>query len=92
MVRHRTSKLGGLKERHYTARLIDLKKYLALLPGATFSDKIGVSGLNEILFNSMLNSWNKQAYVQGFDCEYIYFKNQLTCFDACILLNRFMKV
>ena len=38
-------------------------------------DKIGGTELNEILKNSMPNSWSKQAYVQGFDCEYILLKN-----------------
>ena len=37
-------------------------------------DKIGVTELNEILSNSILNSWSNQAYVQGFDCESISFK------------------
>ena len=32
-----------LKVRRYTARLIDLNEYLDLLPGATLSDKIGVT-------------------------------------------------
>ena len=30
--------------------------------------------LNEILWNSMANSWSKQVYVQGFECESITFK------------------
>ena len=35
-------------------------------PGATLSDKIGVTEFNEIISNSMPNIWSKQAYVQGF--------------------------
>ena len=37
--------------------------------------------LNEILLNSMPNSWSKQAYVQGFDCKYITFKNIVNMFE-----------
>ena len=44
-------------------------------PGATLTDKIGVTKLDEILLNSMPNILSKQAYVQGFHCEAITFKN-----------------
>ena len=63
-----------LKVGRYDVCLIDLNEYLALFPGATMSDNIGVTELNNILSNSMPNSWSKQAYVQGFDCETIPFK------------------
>ena len=56
-------KPSGLKVRRYVACLIDLNEYLASFPGATFSDKIGVTELNEILLNSMPNSWSNTAYV-----------------------------
>ena len=45
------------------------------------ADKIGVTELNEILLNSMPNSWYKQAYVQGFDCEYILYKKAVNMFE-----------
>ena len=61
--------------RRYEARLIDLNGYLASFPGATMADKICVTELNEIILNSMPNSWTDRAYVQGFDCELISFKN-----------------
>ena len=64
-----------VKVRRYAARLIDLNEYLSSFPGATMADKMGVSELNKKLSNSMPNSWSKQAYVQGFDCETISFKN-----------------
>ena len=66
--------MRDLKVRRYAARLIWSNYYLASFPGATFSDKIGVTALGDILLNSITNSWYKQAYVQGFDCEYILFK------------------
>ena len=66
-------KKRSLKIRLYAARLIGLNDYLASFPGATMADKIGMAELNEIILNSMPNSWSKQEYVQGFDCEYIYF-------------------
>ena len=61
--------------------MIDLKKYSALFPGATLSEKIGVNELNEIFPNSMPNSWSKQAYVQGFDCEFITLKKGFNIFE-----------
>ena len=54
-------KPGGLKVRRYAAHLIDLNKYLALLPGPTLFEKIGVTELNGILLNIMPNSWSKQV-------------------------------
>ena len=71
----------GLKVRLYVAFLIGLNKYLDSFPGATLYDKIGVTELNEILLNSMPNSWYNQAYVQGFDCGYISFKKAVNMFD-----------
>ena len=41
--------------------------------GETLPDKFYVIELNEILLNRMPNSWSKQAYSQGFYCEYILF-------------------
>ena len=64
----------------YAARLIDINEYFISFPGATLSDKIGITELNEILLNSMHNSWSKQAYVQGFYCEYITFKTAVNMF------------
>ena len=43
--------------------------------GATLADKIGVTEFNEILLGS------KQAYVIGFDCEYILFNKDVNMFD-----------
>ena len=39
----------------YAARLIDLNEYLASFPGATLTEKLGVTELEEILLNSMPN-------------------------------------
>ena len=66
--------MRSITVRIYAARLIDLNDFLASLPGSTLSDKIGVTKLNEILLNSMPNSWSKQAYLQGFECESVLFK------------------
>ena len=57
------------------ARLLNLNEYLESFPWATFNDKIGVIELNEILLKIITTSWSKQAYVQGFGCESITFKN-----------------
>ena len=62
-------------------RLIDLNKYLSSFPGATLNDKIGVTKLNEVLLNSIPNSWYIQAYIQGFDGESITFKKSVNIFE-----------
>ena len=62
----RMRKPHGLKLRCCVARLIDLNEYLPSFPGSTPTHKIGMKELNGILLKSMPNSWNKQAYVQGF--------------------------
>ena len=36
--------------------------------------------MDEILLNSIATSWYKQAYVQGFDCEYILFNKSVNMF------------
>ena len=40
----------------------------------------------------MSNSWYKQGYVQGFDCETISFKNAENIFNVWKFLRVFMKV
>ena len=45
------------------------------------NDKIGVTEINKIILNSMPSSWYKQAYVQGFYCESIYFKYSVNMFE-----------
>ena len=65
----------------YVTRLIDINQYLASFPGATLNDKIDRTELNEILLNSMPNSWSRQAYVQGFDCKSITFKKSVNKFE-----------
>ena len=45
------------------------------------NDNIGVTELNEILLNSMSNSWSRHAYVQVFGCQYITFKKAFNIFE-----------
>ena len=40
-----------------------------------------MTDLNEILLNSMLISWSKQAYVQEFDWKSITFKKYVNVFE-----------
>ena len=68
-MRRGMKKPHALTVRRYAARLINLNEYLASFTGATLTAKFGITELNKILFNSMPNSWYKQAYVQSFDCE-----------------------
>ena len=74
-------KMHSLKVMRYAARLIDLNEYSDSFPQATIADKIGVTELNEIIWNSMPNSWSKQAYVQGFGCKFISFKKYFNMFE-----------
>ena len=73
-------KLCGLKVRRYAARLIDINRYLTSIPGETVLEKIGVTKFNEILLNSIPNSWIKKAYVQGFYCKSIAFYKAVNMF------------
>ena len=40
----------------------------------------------------MPNSWSKQAYVQGFDCEYITFKKSVNMFERMEIAKSIYKV
>ena len=51
--------------------MIDLNEYLATFPEAKASNKNSDTELNEIVLNIIPNVWSEQAYVKGFDCEYI---------------------
>ena len=74
-MRHGMRNPRDSKNRRYAACLIGLNKYLVFFPGATLAEKIGVTGLDEILLNSMPNNWSKQVYVQGFYCSVKMFKH-----------------
>ena len=66
----------SLKVRRYADHLDDINEYLG------FDRKTVMTDMNEILLNIMTNSWIKQAYVQGFYCEYITFKKQVNTFEC----------
>ena len=55
------------------------------------TDKIGMTELNKILFNSMPRNWSKQTHAYGFDSESINFKRMLIYSNRGTLLNIFMK-
>ena len=80
-MRRGMNKPCSITVRRYAAGLIDLNKYLAFFPGSNLTDKIGVTDMNEILLNSMPNSWSKQAYIKGFDWEFITFKKAVNIFE-----------
>ena len=42
---------------------------------------MGVTELNTTLLNSITNIWYIQAYVHGFDCKTISFKNSVNMFE-----------
>ena len=60
-----------LKVRRYTDCMIDLNENLYVFPRAKARDKTCEVELNAISLNITPNIWNRQAYVQGFDCETI---------------------
>ena len=71
----------SIKLRCYAACLIGLNECLDSSPGATLADNIDKNKLNNIILNRMSNRSFKQAYVQGFDCEYISFKKYVNMFE-----------
>ena len=46
------------------------------------SDKIELTEFNKRMLNSVPKSRRKQAYGQGFDCEYIDFKKEVNTFEC----------
>ena len=76
----RNKEAAWVKVRLYIDHLIELNMYLASFPGEKLSNKIIMTDLNEILLNSMTNSWRKKAYVHIFDCGYITFKKDVNMF------------
>ena len=80
------SKPRGLKERQHAARLIDINKYLAVLPGEKASEKTCVTELNKMFSNIMSNIWINQTYVQGFEYESIYLKAEVKMFERTEIL------
>ena len=54
---------------------------LGFIPWGKADWKIGMMELNEILFNSIPNSWSKQACVHGFHCEYITLQKYVNMFE-----------
>ena len=70
----------GLKVRPYVASFIELNEYLTVFHrggGLNFC----VTELNDILLNSVPNSWSKQAYVKLSYFKYIIFKGAVNMFE-----------
>ena len=61
--------------------LINLNEYLDVLPREKVTDKCFMKKLNEILLNSIPNSWSQQAYVQVFDFEYTTLNKSVNMFE-----------
>ena len=68
--------------------MIGLNEYLASVTGDNIADEMSVPELNVILLNSMPNSWYKQMYVQGFDCEANSFKKAVNMFEHMGIAER----
>ena len=54
---------------------------LAVFSRAKVSDKSYKMEVCETLLKQIPNSWSNQAYVQGFDCEYITLKTDVNVFE-----------
>ena len=85
-MRQGTKNPRSLKERNYADRTIDIKEYLSVFLGEKSSDKICEMQLNEILLNSVPNTWIRHSYVQWFDCETITLK-ELNMFERMEILE-----
>ena len=48
-----------------------------------------VMELNDLFLNITPNSWSKQEYVHGFDCESISFKSAVNMFE-CMEISEFI--
>ena len=70
-IHHGLRKTHKLKVVYYGAHMIELNEYFFALPVAKACDNIGYTELNEIILNSIPNECSTQAYMQGFDCEYM---------------------
>ena len=79
---HRMRKIRGLKVTRYTACLIYLNEYLAVLPGAKISLKNCVTEINENPLNVMLYIYSNQACLQGFNREYFTLKSAVNMFEC----------
>ena len=55
---------------------------MASFLGVTMADKIGVTELNEILWNCMPSIFYKKLCVQGCDCKSISFKKAVNMFEC----------
>ena len=61
--------------------MIGLNEYWDTFSGPKSGGKIGDTGLNEILLNSMPNGCSKQKYVHGFYCETITILKAVNMFE-----------
>ena len=91
-MRHGMRKMHSLKVRCYAAHFIDLNEYLDSLPNSTLSEEFGVTELNENFLNSIPNNWIKQAYAQGFHCNYITFKISVNMFERIRIVEYIYQV
>ena len=66
----------------FASRLTELNKYLTIFPGTNNTKNMVPEELNEILLQSTLSSWARQAYIQGWDFEEITYK------DTCNIVER----
>ena len=83
--------LCGLKVRCYTDSMIDPNDYLYVFPWSKASDKTCETEWNKSLLNIMPNIWNRQAYMQRFDCETIT-KKSINMFERMLIAEYIYEV
>ena len=66
----------------FAAQLMELKKYISLLPGSSNAKKIDPEDLNEIVLHSVPKSWARQAYLQGWILRSEPTRTHATCLNA----------
>ena len=62
--------------------MIEFNERLAFFFGAKLTEKIGITKLNDILLNSIPDSWSNKVYVHIFDFEYTGFKRDVNMFEC----------
>ena len=71
--------------------MIEFNECLAFFFGAKLTEKIGITKLNDILLNSIPDSWSNKVYVHIFYFEYTDFKRDVNMFECMEISEYFYK-
>ena len=62
--------------------MVDINEYLSDLSVTKASEKLCETELNKTLLRGVPNVWSNQAYVQGFYCKTVAFKDSVNTFES----------